>query len=101
MVPMWGSLGKTSTAKGSCCKYFHAKDFSLSRHSGTYSCEHQSISTIPKALKKLEKIEMTRRSDGIYRLDHAITALQKAVLSTFGMAEEDILMKPLLKPANC
>lgn len=46
--------------------------------------------TVPKAIKELEKIEMVRLSDGIYRLDHAITATQKAILAAFGMDEDDI-----------
>jgi len=47
--------------------------------------------TVPKALKELEKIEMVRRTDGVYRLDHAVTATQKAILGAFGMNEDDIL----------
>lgn len=29
---------------------------------------------IPLAIRELEKIEMIRQEDGIYRLDHAVTA---------------------------
>ena len=29
--------------------------------------------TVPVALKDLEKIEMVRQYDGVYRLDHAVT----------------------------
>lgn len=46
--------------------------------------------TVPKAMKELEKIEMVRLSDGVYRLDHAVTATQKAILAAFGMDEDDI-----------
>jgi len=46
--------------------------------------------TVPKALKELEKIEMVRRTDGIYRLDHAVTATQKAILGAFGMSDKDV-----------
>ncbi len=46
--------------------------------------------TVPKALKELEKIEMVRRTDGIYRLDHAVTATQKVILGAFGMSESDV-----------
>lgn len=41
--------------------------------------------TVPAALKELEKIEMVRQLDNIYRLDHAVTANQKVLLKAFGM----------------
>ena len=41
--------------------------------------------TVPAALKELEKIEMVRQLDNIYRLDHAVTAVQKNILRAFGM----------------
>jgi len=41
--------------------------------------------TVPAALKELEKIEMVRQLDNVYRLDHAVTANQKAILKAFGM----------------
>ena len=41
--------------------------------------------TVPAALKELEKIEMVRQLDNIYRLDHAVTAVQKNILKAFGM----------------
>lgn len=34
---------------------------------------------------ELEKIEMTRQLDNMYRLDHAVTKTQKVILSAFGM----------------
>lgn len=33
--------------------------------------------TVPAVIKELEKIEMTRQTDNVYRLDHAVTAKQK------------------------
>ena len=39
--------------------------------------------TVPDAIKELEKIEMIRLSDGKYRLSHAVTATQKAILKAF------------------
>lgn len=51
----------------------------------------QNYLTVPKAIRELEKIEMVRRNNGLYRLDHAVTKKQKVILSSFGMAEEDIL----------
>lgn len=44
--------------------------------------------TVPAALRELEKIEMIRGCDGIYRLDHAVTATQKEILRAFGLNEE-------------
>lgn len=41
--------------------------------------------TVPAALKELEKIEMVRQLDNVYRLDHAVTATQKNILRAFGM----------------
>jgi len=41
--------------------------------------------TVPAALKELEKIEMVRQLDNVYRLDHAVTAVQKTILNAFGM----------------
>jgi transposase len=46
--------------------------------------------TVPAALKELEKIEMVRQMDNIYRLDHAVTATQKTILKAFGVDENYI-----------
>ena len=35
--------------------------------------------------QQLEKIEMTRQLDKVYRLDHAVTKTQKVILSAFDM----------------
>ena len=40
---------------------------------------------VPAAIKELEKIEMIRQTSGEYRLDHAVTATQKAILKAFQM----------------
>lgn len=45
---------------------------------------------VPKAIRELEKIEMVRRNNGRYRLDHAVTRKQKDILSAFGLADADI-----------
>lgn len=37
--------------------------------------------TVPAAIRELEKIEMTRQLDKVYRLDHAVTKTQKVILS--------------------
>lgn len=41
--------------------------------------------TVPAAIKELEKIEIIRGLDLVYRLDHAVTATQKTILSAFEM----------------
>ena len=43
-----------------------------------------------KNIQELEKIEMTRQTDNVYRLDHAVTAKQKKILKAFGMNEGNI-----------
>jgi len=42
--------------------------------------------TVPAALKELDKIEIIRQMDGVYRLDHAITATQKDILQAFNLS---------------
>lgn len=49
--------------------------------------------TVPAALKELEKIEMIRQLDNVYRLDHAVTATQKTILKAFGVDENYIKAK--------
>ena len=46
--------------------------------------------TVPAAIKELEKIEMVRELDNIYRLDHAVTANQKVILKAFGLDANSI-----------
>ena len=41
--------------------------------------------TVPAAIKELEKIEIIRGLDLVYRLDHAVTATQKTILKAFDM----------------
>ena len=45
---------------------------------------------VPAALKELEKIEMVRRNNGKYCLDHAVSKKQRTLLSAFGMDELSI-----------
>ena len=40
---------------------------------------------VPATIRELEKIEMIRQADGVYRLDHAVTATQKTILKAFGI----------------
>jgi transposase len=46
--------------------------------------------TVPAAIRELDKIEMSRHLDGIYRLDHAVTATQKTILAAFGIKDSDV-----------
>ena len=47
--------------------------------------EKPNYMTVPAAIRELEKIEMLRGHDQIYRLDHAVTKTQKTILKAFGM----------------
>ncbi len=42
--------------------------------------------TVLAAIRELEKIEVTRQLDKVYRLDHAVTKTQKVILSAFGFS---------------
>ena len=44
-------------------------------------------------LYSCHKIELGRQHDGHYRLDHAVTATQKTILSAFGLDDEYIRQK--------
>ena len=46
--------------------------------------------TVPAALRELEKIELIKLPDGIYRLDYALTATQKAILNAFGLSPSNV-----------
>ena len=46
--------------------------------------------TAPAAVRELDKIEMARQLDGVYRLDHAVTATQKTILKAFGLTDTNV-----------
>ena len=46
--------------------------------------------TVPAAIRELEKIELVRQTDGKYRMDHAVTAIQKIILKAFDMDADQI-----------
>ena len=46
--------------------------------------------TVPAAIKELDKIELIRQADGVYRLDHAVTATQKEILQAFNMTAASV-----------
>ena len=45
---------------------------------------------LKEEMKKLDKIEMVRQLDNIYRLEHAVTANQKVILKAFGLDANSI-----------
>jgi transposase len=47
--------------------------------------EKPNYMNVPASIRELEKIELIRQADGIYRLDHAVTATQKTILKAFGI----------------
>jgi hypothetical protein len=50
----------------------------------------QNYMTVPAAIRELEKIEMTQQIDNVYRLDHAVTSVQKKILNAFDLTEKNI-----------
>ena len=67
--------------------YTSLKDEMLRNH------DKANYMTVPAAIKELEKIEMIKMPDQVYRLDHAVTATQKAILSAFGLDDKYIKKK--------
>ena len=55
--------------------------------------DQPNFMNVPAAIKELEKIEVIRQGDGIYRLDHAVTANQKKILKAFGIDAAYVKMK--------
>lgn len=51
--------------------------------------------TVPAAVHELEKIELARRNNGRYRLDHAVSKRQKIILSAFGLDSASIHSKAI------
>lgn len=48
-------------------------------------CRRDNYLTVPAALRELEKVEMLRGADGVYRLDRSLTAVQKTILNACGI----------------
>ena len=46
--------------------------------------------TAPAAIRELEKIELIRQSDRGYRMDYAVTAVQKEILKAFNMTAANV-----------
>ena len=49
--------------------------------------------TVPACVRELEKIEMVRHFDGVYRIDHAVTKHQRDILSFFGLDGDMVLRR--------
>ena len=49
--------------------------------------------TGPAAIRELEKIELCRHLDNVYRMDHAVTKAQKEILSAFGIEGAQVKYK--------
>ena len=47
--------------------------------------ERPNYMNVPDSIRELEKIEMIRQADGVYRLDYAVTATQKTILNALGI----------------
>lgn len=47
--------------------------------------EQPNYMNVPAAIRELEKIEMIRQANGIYRLDHEVTKTKKTILKVFGI----------------
>ena len=65
--------------------HFHLKNAKLKNE------RKSNFMNVPAAIRELEKIEMIRRPDGRYILDHAVTATQKEILSAFGLDEKFVM----------
>ena len=55
-----------------------------------YSKDMPKIEMLSNAIRELERIEMARRSQGKYQLDHAISERQAAILSAFELTPMDV-----------
>ncbi len=49
--------------------------------------------TVPAAIRELEKIELCRHLDNVYRMDHAVTKTQREILSAFGIEGAQVKYK--------
>lgn len=67
-----------------CSMYTHLKDAVKKMN------QKPNYMTVPAAIRELEKIEMVRQLDDVYRLDHAVTAKQKTILEAFGIGADHV-----------
>lgn len=57
------------------------------------ACNNQNYLNVESTIKELEKIEIIKGNDDIYRLDHALSKTQKVILKAFDMDQAYILNK--------
>lgn len=50
----------------------------------------KNYTTVPAALRELDKIELVRINNKSYQLDHAATKTQETILNAFGMTKNDV-----------
>ena len=62
-----------------------SKIYSLLKDEMLRTDSRANYMTVPAAIRELDKIEMVKSLDGNYRIDHAVTATQKAILDAFGI----------------
>lgn len=67
-----------------------SKYYTLLKDEKEETGNNQNYMNVPASIRELEKIEMIRGLDRIYRLDHAVTATQKTILSAFGLTVVDV-----------
>lgn len=57
--------------------------------------KNENYMTVPAAIRELEKIDIIRQTDGIYRMIRALTKTQKNILASFDLTERNIREKVL------
>ena len=67
-----------------------AKAGSISRAAEKLYISQPSLTA---AIRELEKIELCRHLDNVYRMDHAVTKTQKEILSAFGIESSHVKYK--------
>ena len=77
-------LNRVNFSKGNI-QYMDRRQNHLTAHT-----QPNYMSVLAAALRKLEMIEMVRRTNGQYRLYHAVSKKQKVILNTFVMNENDV-----------
>ena len=94
-APKKGLYVFTDTAYPVCRqdRHFYFRSFLLSRKASNAINKLPKDITVPAAIRELEKIEMTRQLDKVYRLDHAVTKTQKVILSAFDIDAAQVKYK--------
>ncbi len=64
--------------------------YTLLREQMKHDGRKENYMTVPAAVRELEKIEMICGPDGNYCLNHAMTKVQKNILTSFGLTEHSV-----------